>query len=343
MTGRSGSDQADGEVGPVRVALWGLGGHALRKVLPGLVECKQTALHGIATRNVQIGGQTARQYGCIAWDTPDAMLADPEVDAVYVATPTGVHHEQGLRVLDAGKHLWCEKSLTDNLERSLSLLSLARQKDLALCESFMYRHHPQFERVVQLVSSPEFGPIASLTSRFGIPHQDRGGFRYSRELGGGALLDLGCYPINLALHLLGRLEVATCGVGWQPGAGGPEVDIDGYAVLTSPSGARAHIEWGYGLAYRNEVFVWGANQSLHTDRIFSKPPDFAPAIVIADAHGNSRREAIATAESFVRMFEAFARTVRNTEARRREWASAEAQARQVAAVAAFTRPLDVPS
>jgi predicted dehydrogenase len=319
--------------GEVRVAVWGLGGHALRRVLPALTRCRRTTLRGIATRNLAIGRATAEQYGCLAWDSPDAMLSDPDVDAVYVATPTGVHHEHGTRVLEAGKHLFCEKSLTDSLDRSLALLSSARARQLALCEAFMYRHHPQFRRAAEIIAGRDFGPVLSLTSRFGIPHQDRSGFRYSRALGGGALLDLGCYPINLALALLGGpLEVTACSA--PRSVESFEVDIDGHAVLTTPSGAQAHLEWGYGRAYRNELFVWGANQSLYADRIFSKPTDFEATLIVSDLHGHSRRESVPAAESFVAMLEAFADATEDAGVRQREWAAAEAQARQLAAIAA---------
>jgi NDP-hexose-3-ketoreductase len=314
----------------VAVALWGAGGHARRTVLPALAGCERTRLVGVTTRDRDAAAEVAAQHGCRIYDSPDAMLADDAIDAVYLATPTGTHDGQGAAILDAGKHLFCEKSLTANPERSIELVELARARGLALCETFMYRHHPQFERVAELVASPDFGGLVSLVSRFGIPHQDRGGFRYSRALGGGALLDVGCYPINLAVTLLGGpLEVIAYRIS---SADDFEVDIHGHALLSSPTGARAYVEWGYGVAYANELSVWGTGQSLRADRIFSKKPDYAASVIVADQTGTERRESIPPTNSFDRMLCAFADAVRDPGAREREWRHAELQARQLAAL-----------
>jgi predicted dehydrogenase len=315
--------------GEVGVAVWGLGGHAVHKIVPALVACEATALVGVSSRRAEVAAEVAARVGCRTWSDPEAMLADTEVDVVYIATATGSHAAQAARALARGKHVWCEKSLTDDPARSLALVAQARRQDLALCEAFMFLHHPQFRRVHALAD--ELGGVVSVTSRFGIPHQDRSGFRYARAQGGGALLDVGCYPLRAALALLGDVEVVAAG---RSGGAGFEVDVDGWAVLAAARGARALLEWGYGVGYRNELSVWGRTGSLDAARIFSKPARLAASIDIADATGTRRREELTPADPFVAMFEAFEATVRDGDARLREWTAAEAQARLVAAVMA---------
>ena len=144
------------------------------------------------------------------------------------------------RVLDADRHLWCEKSLTNSFEESTQLISLARQRDLALCETLMYQYHPQFDRLKDIVFSSDFGKIISLTSRFTIPELDQPGFRNSLELGGGAFFDVGCYPISLASELLGKdLSVDFAELEGEPGS---EVDRKGRVVLKSVQGATTSWE-----------------------------------------------------------------------------------------------------
>src|SRR5262245_16228645 len=126
----------------VRVALWGAGKHGRGKLLPALEAAPSIEFVGVATRDAA------------------ETLADPTIDAVLVATPTGLHADHGRAVLEAGKHLWCEKPL--NAE---GLVELGSAADLAVCEAFMYVHHPQFARIAELVET-ELGRVTSLVCRF---------------------------------------------------------------------------------------------------------------------------------------------------------------------------------
>lgn len=318
---------------PVRVAVWGVGAHTTKRILPALTACSAVELAGVTSRRADVAAAAAAQHGGRVWTEPAAMLADPAVDAVYVATPTGVHAGHIAAALAAGKHVWCEKSLTRDPADAVRLVAQARAAGLALCEGFMFRHHPHHARVAELL--PAIGPIASLSARFGIPHLDPSNFRYAAAQGGGALLDVGCYPLAAALALLeGPLEVVAADLIAGPGY---EVDTEGWAVVRAAGGARAHLEWGYGLGYRNELSLWGHAGSLETQRFFSKLPDHAPVIDVLDRSGARRSEVAAAVDAFVPMFTAFAATAVDGTARRREWADVEAQARLMAAVLAVAR------
>jgi NDP-hexose-3-ketoreductase len=318
---------------PVRVAVWGVGAHTTKRILPALTACDAVELAGVTTRRADAGAAAVARHGGRVWIEPQAMLADPAVDAVYIATPTGVHDEHIAAALAAGKHVWCEKSLTSDPADAVRRIAQARAAGLALCEGFMFRHHPHRARVAELL--PAIGAIASLGARFGIPHLDPGNFRYAQAQGGGALLDVGCYPLAAALALLeGPLEVVAADLIAAPGY---EVDTEGWAVLRAAGGARAHLEWGYGLGYRNELSIWGRDGSLETQRFFSKLPDHAPVIDVIDRSGARRSEVAPALDAFVAMFTAFAATVADGEARRREWDDVLAQARLMAGVLAAAR------
>ena len=252
------------------------------------------------------------------------MLSDEEVDAVYVATPTGLHYAHGMQVLGAGKHLWSEKALADTFPRVQELVRESYERDLGLCEGLMYLYHPQFRFIADTVTQPSFGRILSVNCQFGLPPLEQPGFRFTRELGGGALLDVAPYPVSATLRLLGTGLSLMKSLLFQPS--GFEVDTHGVALMSNEGGACAFLEWGYNRAYRNEISVWGENASLYSDFIFSKPPGHEALVSVRDRHGKVKCHDIEPTNSFCSMFCAFARTVYDRESRDHLREEAELQA-----------------
>jgi NDP-hexose-3-ketoreductase len=311
------------EAPPIRVAVWGLGPHAERRLLPALSRCEATTLVGVTSRDASFGQQLAALHHCTYWPTPDAMLRSAEVDAILVATPIGLHPAHGHAVLQAGKHLWCEKSLTPSLAQSEALVQEARARSLVLVECFMFLYHAQFFAVSRALGA--LGPVVSLSSRLFIPHLDRPGFRHSRALGGGALLDVACYPLRAALSLVeGPLTALQAELIEPPGF---EVDLMGRSTLAAPSGARVMVEWGFGAAYRNDLTVCCERGSIDVDRVFSKTNDYQASIVVRDERGTPQTQAFPSEDSFVAMFRALAVAHRDPVLRDELHRAAEAQAR----------------
>jgi hypothetical protein len=112
----------------LNVAVWGLGTHAFKNVLPAVVASGAAKLVGVCSREEASRRRASREFGCAAWPDATAMLADDRVNTVYLATPIGLHFEQGLNVLRSGRHLICEKSLTDSHVKSIGLVAEARQR-----------------------------------------------------------------------------------------------------------------------------------------------------------------------------------------------------------------------
>ena len=306
------------------IGLWGLGKHAIHRVLPALKCAKTVELVGVTSRNRTLGSKTAETFGCLYWNDPAEMLRYPSIDVVYLSTPIGLHAEMGESVLRAGCHLWCEKSLTNSFDQSNRLISLAEKNDLALCETFMYQYHPQFERLREIVLSPDFGKTISLTSRFTMPRLDEPGFRNSPELGGGAYFDIGCYPISLASEFLGQdLSVEFAELDNDKNL---EVDLRGQAILKSKAGSIAILEWGMGSAYRNEVTICATNQSVYADKIFSKNTEQYSSLRIRDHYGTPSEENISPADYFVSMIEVFTRSVWEENIRKQFWDQVRNQA-----------------
>ena len=314
----------------VGVGVWGVGDHARRNTLPALAHCPDLRLVGLTTRNETVRQEQARMWGCQGWSDPKEMLESSAVDVVYLATPVGLHFQHGLRVLEAGRHLWCEKSLTDSLRASQQLVSNSAEHDLALCEAFMYTHHPQFKQLLKWIDTDEIGRVRSITSRFGFPHLEPDNIRYASKLGGGALLDIGAYPLSAALLITG--EQPSVIESHISSDADYEVDTAGSALLHFPSGAYAILEWGYGRSYRAELQIWGGEGTIFAERAFSKPATLSPELVLRRRDGSSLQEKIEPANHFVAMFSSFAHALSDGTLRDAYRQQALQQARLVSAV-----------
>jgi predicted dehydrogenase len=233
------------------------------------------------------------------------MLRDDGVDVVYVSTPIGLHAAHGRRVLQAGRHLWCEKPLATSLDATLELLEIADRAERSVCEGLMYLHHPHFHQLASCVAGGRLGTVLSVSSRFGIPALDYASFRTDPDLGGGALFDVGCYPVS-AIHALFPAhdpQVVMSRVGRR---GGSAVDTDGMTVLEFAGGLTAHLEWRIDCAYRNELALWGTDGSVTARQVFSKPATYVPELEFADLRGHPSVETGVAADHFVIMLERFA-------------------------------------
>ena len=126
------------------IAVWGLGRHAIKRIIPVLFSLKELSLVGICSRDQESVIDCSSKWDCIGWTDHTEMLKSSRVDIVCIATPIGVHANQVTQALEAGKHVWCEKPLTCNYEDTKLLLLLAKRRKKILAECFMYLHHPQF-------------------------------------------------------------------------------------------------------------------------------------------------------------------------------------------------------
>src|SRR5437868_4178110 len=139
------------------------------------------------------------------YDQYDAVLEDPEVEAVYIPLPNSMHREWTLRAAEAGKHILCEKPMALTAAESREMIAACRQRGVRLMEAFMYRFHPQQATIREVLASGRIGAIKMVRSAFTfrLDLSDTSNIRLSRELWGGALMDVGCYCINAARAYFG--------------------------------------------------------------------------------------------------------------------------------------------
>ena len=232
------------------------------------------------------------------------------------------------RALSAGKHVWCEKPLAPRLADVLGLLDTARRSRLGLAECFMFTSHPQFARVRSLLSDGAIGRLHSMSARFGIPHRTPGDVRYDPDMAGGALLDVGAYPVKLASLMLPEPIAATAIISREEGY---VVDTGGSALVTGRDGAYALLDWGFGRFYSNVAEFWGSEGMLHVERPFSKPSDLATRLTLRTPRGLVE-EIVPGHDHFAEMFANLSDSVADSSRREVWWEQAESQARLLSRV-----------
>jgi predicted dehydrogenase len=170
------------------------------KVLPAMKQAEYCELLAIASRDLAKAEAAARTLGISrAYSSYEELLADPEVQAVYVPLPNHLHVPWSIRALEAGKHVLCEKPIGLTSEEGQKLLDASEQHPgLKIMEAFMYRHHPQWRKAKELVEGGQIGDLRTIQTFFSYHNVDPHNIRNMADIGGGGLMDIGCYCISLS-------------------------------------------------------------------------------------------------------------------------------------------------
>lgn len=267
----------------MRIGILGTADIAFRRFLPALTQCPDVRYAGVASRTPEKAEKFQEQFGGTIYDGYDALLADDSIDAVYVPLPPALHYEWGKKVLESGKHLLMEKPFATDLKQTEELLELAEQKGLAVHENYMFLYHSQLGEIKKLIADGTLGEIRLYRMAFGFPKRSEGDFRYCRELGGGALLDCGGYPVRLALEFLGESARLVQAKLSQPQ--GYDVDLFGSAVLENENGLCAQVSFGMDNAYQCQLEIWGSNATLIAPRIFTAGDGVQPDLILRASDG----------------------------------------------------------
>jgi predicted dehydrogenase len=230
-----------------------------RLVLAGARASDEVEVVAVASRDGERAEAYAGEHGIErAYGSYEALLGDPEIDAVYISLPNSLHVEWSVRALEAGKHVLCEKPLArrpDEVERAFDA---AEQAGRVLVEAFMYRHHPQTKRVAELVRDGAIGALRAVRAAFSFPLADPENVRMKPELDGGALMDVGCYCVSGARLLAGEPER----VHGEQCLGPTGVDTTFGGVLRFPGDVVAVFHCSMDLPSRQELEVLGTEGTL---------------------------------------------------------------------------------
>ena len=267
----------------LRIGILSTADIARRKVIPGMRTADRVDVVAIASRDAEQAARVAAELTIPrAHGSYEALLADPDVDAVYIPLPNLLHMEWTIAAARAGKHVLCEKPLALTAEDAQTMVDACRNDGVRLMEAFMYRLHPSWIAVRELIASGRIGRLQAVQSWFSYFNDDPTNIRNIRAYGGGALMDVGCYSVNLSRMLFGgeptRVEASI--------TRDPVLGVD---VLTS-----ALLEFGDGIATftcstraedDQRVHIYGTEGRISIGIPFNIPPD-RPTHVHVSAGGD---------------------------------------------------------
>ena len=256
---------------------------AVEKVIPGMRAARRAEVLAIASRDQGRGEVTARRLGIPrAYGSYEALLADPEIDAVYVPLPNHLHAQWAIAAARAGKHVLCEKPLAMTAAEAQTLVDAGRDAGVVIMEAFMYRQHPSWVAVRELIGSGRIGRLTAVDSWFSYYLDDPTNIRNIREVGGGALYDIGCYTINLSRMLFGEEPGSVVATIVRDPASGVDTLVS--AILTFPSGV-ATFTCSTRVEPDQRVSIYGTTGRIEIEIPFNIPPNL-PTHVFVIAGGD---------------------------------------------------------
>jgi predicted dehydrogenase len=274
----------------VRWGIIGTANIARAQFLPGLREAGGDAA-AVAGRDLARAEEYAKANKIgRAVEGYQRLIDDPEIDALYIPLPNSMHAEWTINALEAGKPVLCEKPLCGTLADTERVLEAARRTGTLLWEAFSFPFHPQLERIAALVADGAIGELMEIKSNFHFLLRNPANIRLSAALQGGALLDVGCYPVRLAQEFFGPApDSAWARSTW----GGDDVDVDTWGVLDYPAGRRLHLSSGFGRAYDTFTTLEGTGGHIRITNPFHPGPSDSYEVV-----AEPRRFAAADEASF---------------------------------------------
>ncbi len=300
----------------VRWGVLGAAGIALKKVIPAMQKCERAEIYAIASRDLSKANEAAQGFGIAkAYGTYEDLLQDPQVDAIYNPLPNHLHVPWSIRAAEAGKHVLCEKPIGLTTAEAISLLDVRERTGVKLGEAFMVRTHPQWLRTRELVRSGAIGELHAITGFFSYSNRNPANIRNILEFGGGGLMDIGCYPINISRFLFSDEPTRVTALVTRD----PQMKTD---TLTSAildfNGRHAAFTCSTQLVPYQRVQVLGTTGRIELEIPFNAPPDRPTRIVIdtgADLFGGgSRVEEFPTCDQYTIQGDAFSQAIQeNTE------------------------------
>lgn len=268
MDGTSGAAAASGSL---RWGILSTADIARRKVIPGLRRAARSEVVAIASRSAAVARRVAGDLGIPhAHGSYEALLADPDVDAVYVPLPNHLHAAWAIAAARAGKHVLCEKPLAMTSADAERMVAASEDAGVVLMEAFMYRHHPSWAATRRLLAEGRIGRLMAVTSWFSYFNDDPANIRNLAEAGGGALYDIGCYSVNLSRMLFGGEPARVIGAVHRDAATGTDTITAG--ILEFADGVAV-----FGCSTRSEddqrVDIYGTTGRISIEIPFNIPPD----------------------------------------------------------------------
>lgn len=271
--------------GKVRWGVLGAAKIAVEKVIPAMQRGLWSEVVGLASRDLKRAELAARTLGVPkAYGSYEELLADPDIEAVYNPLPNHLHVPLSIQAAEAGKHVLCEKPTGLNVAEAKQLLAARERTGVRIQEAFMVRTHPQWLAVRELLRSGRIGELRAVACVFSYFNRDASNIRNRREWGGGALMDIGCYPVNLSRFAFEDEPRRVFGLIERD----PEWGVDRLtsAVLDFPTG-QATFTCSTQLTPYQRMQFYGTRGRVEVERPFNSPNDRPTRIHVYDNSDNA--------------------------------------------------------
>jgi predicted dehydrogenase len=296
----------------VRWGVLGVASIAVRRAIPAMQKGDWCEVSAIASRDRAKAEEAARRFGIPkSYGSYEELLADPEVEAIYNCLPNQLHVPWSIKAAEARKHVLCEKPLGITVAEARGLLAVRDRSGVKIGEAFMVRTHPRWLRTRELIRMGRIGQLRAIEGVVSYFNREPGNVRNIRGFGGGALLDIGCYPITLSRFIFGEEPSRVLGLLERDPA--MEVDRLSSALLDFPSG-QASFTCSTQLVYHQRMQFLGTRGRIEIDVPLNPPNDRPSRILIDDGRdllgGGLSEETIESCDQFTVQGDLFSQAIR---------------------------------
>ncbi|HEX6222295.1 MAG TPA: Gfo/Idh/MocA family oxidoreductase [Acidimicrobiia bacterium] len=305
------------EVAPVKWGVLSTANIGTEKVIPAMQRSELSPVHAIASRSVERAAEAAEALGIPrSYGSYEELLSDEEIEAVYIPLPNHLHPEWTIAAAEAGKHVLCEKPMAMSSDEASEMIDVCERAGVKLMEAFMYRHHPLWIETRRLIEGGAVGELVVVDAVFSYFNDDPTNIRNIPEAGGGALYDIGCYPINVARMLFGMEPTGVKGSLRRDEMMG--IDVVTSAILRFGDGIASFV-CSTRMEPDQRVDIYGTGGRLTVEIPFNIPPD-RPTRLLETRGGNppvspaTTIHEIPPADQYALQVDAFSRAIRTDSA-----------------------------
>lgn len=254
---------------------------AKRRMIPAMKSIEGVEITIVCSRDINRAKEFAREFEILQYtDNPEDLR---DIDAVYISSPPSEHYISMIDFISKGIHILCEKSLTTSTIQTESIISEAEQSCVIVQENYGFQFHPQWKYIMN--SLKDLGDIISINSGFEFPPRDiTTDFRYNKNLGGGALLDAGGYPIKAASLIMSKINLGEISGSYRFSSD-LEVDISGNVYFLDERGTSAFLTWSFETPYRCELEITGTEGKIRARKIYTPKADESVSVEKTDMFG----------------------------------------------------------
>lgn len=284
---------------------------AVQMFMPAIVRSQSSNLTAIASRDLKKAESVAGKFDIEPIEGYENLLNRTDIDIVYNPLPSSMHFEWTMKALDAGKHVFLEKPAACSYMEIQEMVTKAKKSNLTLIENFHYKFHSQHTYVKQLIGDGTIGEVRSFKSSFGVPpFNDCNNIRYHKNLGGGALFDVGVYVLNVCTFLFGNaFEISGVSL-----TNNETLDINWYGDIllhNYDQNFGAQLSFGFDNYYKNEYEIWGSEGVLSVTRAFTPKPDFQPTVLLNTKEMGRQELVLDTDDQYRKAIDHFVSVVSN--------------------------------